>query len=59
MRIRIKNKRLVLVFRPISWIFRKDWYGLYRWKNPLSYENYRIYLIDFGLITFGYETNRK
>lgn len=49
-----KITRLVLTFRPIKWMLRKDWYSTSRWgfsgPDPLE----RIWLIDFGAVTFGF-----
>ena len=49
--------RIIVRFRPISYIFYKNWYSLYRWKNPHYYEDedkVRVKLIDIGAITIGY-----
>ncbi len=46
--------RLTLVVRPISYMFRKNWYSLYRWKNPPEIEGEIAHLVDFGSFTFGY-----
>lgn len=47
-----------IVFRPWKWIFRKDWYGIYRWKNPHKYEGKIKRIIDIGAISIVLE-NRK
>jgi hypothetical protein len=44
----------VFRLRPFSFFFLRSWYSTYRWKNPTSFENLKIYLIDIGAITIGY-----
>jgi len=50
------KKKYVLGFRPIRYMFKGNWYSLYRWKRPTEIleRNYR--LIDIGAITIGYYT---
>jgi hypothetical protein len=44
-------------------MFRKNWYSLYRWKNPYeTYYNEKYNynrVIDIGFITIGYATKIK
>lgn len=48
----------MILFRPFKWIFRKDWYSLYRWRKtdnyPFSTDTVR--LIDIGMLSIGYTT---
>ncbi len=46
----------VFHFRNLSWFLAKNWYSLYRWKNPQKYEGWKLRLIDIGAITIGYRT---
>jgi len=46
--------RMILRFRPISWMFRRNWYSFYRWTHPQDYGNEIYKLFDFGSITIGY-----
>ena len=48
--------KVIICFRPISWMFRGNWYSLYRWRNPQYYENKTFKLIDIGSITVGIST---
>lgn len=47
--------RLIFRVRPISFLFRKDWYSICRWKG-VNYENEVLHLLDIGMITIGYAT---
>jgi len=44
------NMRIVFRIRPFYYLFVKNWYG--KRKQRWNYTMY--YLIDFGMITFGY-----
>ena len=46
--------RLIFRVRSISWLFRKGWYSLYRWKNPTYCNNEMSKMIDIGMFTIGY-----
>ncbi len=46
---------MILVFRPLKFIFYKNWYSVYRWTHPTEYENTISHLIDFGFLTIGYK----
>lgn len=47
--------RLILNFRPIEFMFIKNWYSLYRWRNPFThFNNETVKLIDIGSLTIGY-----
>jgi hypothetical protein len=50
---------IILCFRPIKWMFIRNWYSMYRWNNSTHYENRVHKLIDFGFITFGYSKPLK
>jgi len=48
---------LIFRYRKFSYFKNKNWYSLYRWKNPHYYEDedkVRVKLIDIGAITIGY-----
>jgi len=47
--------RFVFACRPIQWIFRRDWYSLYRWRIGFDpqYDCYSIRVIDIGMFTIG------
>lgn len=51
--------KLILCFRPISFMFLKNWYSLYRWNNPTEYENQIFRMIDIGVITIGYKYTKE
>ncbi len=51
--------RIIIRFRPISWMFKKNWYSTYRWTHPEDFWGETIYLIDFGVLTFGYSIKTK
>jgi hypothetical protein len=44
---KIPYYRFILHFRPLSFMFRKDWYSLQRFEDPSL-------LINLGCITFGF-----
>lgn len=55
--------RIIFRIRPLNFMFRKNWYSLYRWKNPYeTYYNEKYNynrVIDIGFITIGYATKIK
>jgi len=59
MSINFKKLRICFYFRGIAWLTRKDWYTLARWGvegiTPLE----TMYLVDFGMFTFGYSKIKK
>jgi hypothetical protein len=51
MKIRITP---VFVIRPFHFIFIKNWYSTYRWKNPCAFADGSMdYLLDIGCLTIG------
>ncbi len=44
-------KKLVIVWRGFDWLFRKDWYSLYRWKNIQDVGEHRFKAIDIGMFS--------
>jgi hypothetical protein len=51
-----------IYFRPIEWLWRWDWYSLYRWTNPRAdycYKGNQVRLLDIGMITIAVEEKRK
>lgn len=51
--------RLVVAIRPISWMFLRNWYSVYRWTHPQDYMN-RVYrLVDIGFITIGFYKDKE
>jgi len=51
--------RLIFCIRPFSFIFRRNWYSLYRLRHDGIWgvegiDDERLYLIDLGMITFGF-----
>lgn len=48
--------RLIIRFRPLIFIFKRNWYSIGRWKTKQEYPMSGGYcrLIDFGIVTFGY-----
>ncbi len=56
----MKIVRFILWFRPIRYIFYRNWYSTMRWRKPYdSPYGEIVYLLDFGFITFGFATNKK
>lgn len=45
--------------RPLRWLFRRNWYSLYRWRNPVEQDGETVRLIDMGPVTVGYRRSTK
>lgn len=56
--MKIRDKRLVFARRGLAWIFRKDWYSLYRWRNPDTYpmSSDTLRIVDIGAFSVGIRT---
>ena len=50
---------IIFRFRGFSFLFYKQWYSTYRWKNPYTHEGEITKLIDFGMISFGYRKKER
>ena len=53
--------QIIFRCRPIKWMFKKNWYSLYRWKNPFTYPSDGMIgrVIDAGVFTIGYRKKAK
>lgn len=51
--------QLIFRIRSLDFLFNKNWYSLYRWKNPQYYSGSIFKLIDIGMFTIGYRTKNK
>ena len=40
-------------FRGFAYLLRRDWYTLYRWKNPVDYDGNRVRIVDLGMFGFS------
>lgn len=49
----MRNRKLIFRVRPLEWFFRKSWYSIFRWKNPVSFEGNTYKMVDIGAITIG------
>ena len=55
------KKKLVFVWRGFSRIFRKDWYSLYRWRNPTTYpmSDDTLQIVDIGAFSIGIRSTKE
>jgi hypothetical protein len=44
--------RFTVHFRSLTWLFRKGWYSLHRWKNPNDDYGELVKIIDCGIFSF-------
>jgi hypothetical protein len=51
--------KFIFHIREKSFLFNKNWYSMARWKNPDTFEGRKGYIIDFGIICFGYSVKEK
>lgn len=49
--------QISLFCRGLSFLFRKNWYSLYRWKNPTEFDDYSTRILDVGM--FGVSFYRR
>jgi len=40
-------------FRGWWYLFQRDWYSLYRWRNIDYYDGYKVRIIDCGIFYFS------
>jgi len=53
------NIRLVFAWRDFSYLFRRNWYSLYRWHNEVALGGRYWKLIDIGILTIGIKYNKR
>jgi len=51
---KINRIRFILRLRPLKYVFIRNWYSTYRWKNPYEMEDEKVRLLDIGMLTIGY-----